>query len=203
MDKKYKHRYNTIASNNQQFAKRVIYQLRAQNPPPIWHNLIPFKFLLEYIRIRQAISSFEKKALFVRVLALDAAKSIIEGENQPLVHGEMNRKIQTWLRENNLYSQPIHEKQQELAQQLEEHFTKLLQADGSSYKSLIKAAYRIPPKYKEFLNSIAVTERQIDDMVCDMTTDTDEQRMDCDKKMKEKHRAFDKARDIELQSIFE
>lgn len=202
MPDNYTKNFNLIAGNESRFARRVIYQMRAQHPPPVWHNLIPFKFLIEYIRIRRAIRTFENNAMVIRKLSLDAARSILDGESHERVHFDMNEKIKTWLQENELFLQIIHGAQIALAQQFEAHYARLLQADGKNYATLVKSVYPIPPRYREFLEGIAETEKQVDDSVCETISNDDKERQECETRMKNKQRAFSKAREIELQQVY-
>jgi hypothetical protein len=200
---KYQINYNEITMNEKRFARRVIYQLRAQNPPPMWHNLIPFKFALEYIRIRRAIRIFEKNAMVVRKLALDAAKSMLEGNNPEIVSKMTSLKIREWLIENDFNYDPVHENQVLLARSYENHFSTLLQAEGKGYEALVRAVYRIPPRYREFFDWIGSMEKQFDDMICELTLETEEEKQNCIMRMKNSQQAYDKARDMELRRVFE
>ena len=78
MSRQYDRNHALIITGERQFARRVICQLRAEDPPPAWYNLIPFTFLFEYIRIRRAISAFQKDARIGRKAALDKARATLE-----------------------------------------------------------------------------------------------------------------------------
>lgn len=202
MAQHYDKKYRPIAINELQFARRVVYQLRAQNPPPAWHNLIPFKFLFEYLRIRRAIRAFSENALAGRKIALDSAKDMLEGESRAVVHENMQKNIWEWLESMGLSTPSIYEQELALAQTYEEHFSNLLTADGTDYGALVRAVYRVPPKYRQFLDRISETEKKIDRMVCDMAPDNGEDRQTCEKRMNAKQRALAKAREIEMAAVF-
>ena len=202
MPEQYRKNLPLINMNEKQFAKRVIYQLRALNPPPLWHNLVPFKFLFEYMKIRRAIRAFEKDAMVVRRIALETAESILKGDKPENAHAAANDRVKDWLKENRLYSVGIHEKQLSVARQFETHFSRLLQSEGNTYAALVRSVYRIPPHYREFLDNISALEIETDSMVCAMTADDANDRRACEARMENKHRAFSKAREMELQEVF-
>lgn len=197
-----KNNYSLIRANEKRFAKRVIYQLRAQDPPPAWHNLIPFQFLFEYIRIRRAAGEFEENAMVVRRTALESALSMAKNQSPDLVRKNMQNTIREWLSRNNLFSQPLLEKQMALAEAYEAHFKTLLAAEGKTYEDLVRRGYRVPPKYREFLDKTARMEAAIDSLVCEMSFEAESERRECENRMEKKHNAFEKAREMEIDRVF-
>ena len=194
--------YKLILSGERRFARRVIYQLRAQNPPPTWHNLIPFKFLFEYIRMRRAVQEFEENAMVVRKCALDAAKDLVNGKSPAVVRETMQATIRKWLEKTGFYSDQVMEKQMALAEAFGSHFESLLEAEGRDYEDLVRQVYRIPPKYQEFLDTIAEIEKEIDRLVCEMSGSDESGFQECMARMKSKQTAFAGARKIEIDRIY-
>jgi len=194
--------YKLILSGERRFARRVIYQLRAQNPPPAWHNLIPFKFLFEYIRMRRAVQEFEENAMVVRKCALDAARDLVNGKSPAVVRETMQATIRKWLEKNGFYSDQVMEKQMALAEAFGSHFESLLEAEGRDYEELVRQVYRIPPKYQEFLDTIAEMEKETDRLVCDMSGSDENGVKECMARMKGKQAAYAGARKIEIDRIY-
>lgn len=202
MSKQYDRNHALITIGERQFARRVIYQFRAQDPPPAWYNLIPFTFLFEYIRIRRAITAFQKDAMTVRKAALDKARATLEGEDAPEIDDRMQRQIRDWLSGHGLFLPSVAEKQEALAGKYAAHFTRLLEAHGREYEDLVRAVYRIPPNYREFLEDVETMEKAIDKTVCEFLQETGKKKEYCDNRMERKQTAFARAREIEIDRIF-
>jgi len=194
--------YKLILAGEKRFARRVIYQLRAQNPPPAWHNLIPFKFLFEYIRMRRAAQAFEQNAMVVRKCALDAAMDLVKGKSPAVVRETMQAAIRKWLEKNGFYSDAMMEKQMALAEAFGSHFESLLEAEGRDYETLVRQVYRIPPKYQEFLDKIAEMEKETDRLACEMSGPEENGFRKCMERMKSKQAAYAGARKIEIDRIY-
>ncbi len=142
--------------------------IRASHPPPAWHYLIPFKFVFEFLSARREIRKFSMDFLFLRKLVLDAARDIGEGGNRQVRDAEVEESIRKWCSSNKLYSESMHQKQLALAALLFDHYSALLKAEGKSYESLIRGAYKTRAGYESFLRKLTAAEREIDQAVVEM-----------------------------------
>jgi len=157
-----------ILAYEEQLAKNVALQIRAGQPRPLWQYFVPFKFLFEIFAAKREMSWFSKDFLFVRKLALDAARDIVEGQDRQESLAEVGAAIKDWLSSHALYSEELHQKQAALADLLCTHYSRLLLAEGKDHTFLVRNAYGSRAEYESFLRRLAAAESEIDRVIVAM-----------------------------------
>jgi hypothetical protein len=157
--------YNIILAAEIQFAKEVTLGVIYQQPPSAWHYLLPGMFIIDYLRRISAISRYTKHFMFPRKLALDAARSLLEGQEKSGIDARIESDIENWLNSLKLYSQELIQAQQRGIDLLIEHYHKLQDAEGNSLRELIENAYPSRQGYEAHVHELAVVEADIDRVI--------------------------------------
>ena len=152
-----------LLEQEKRFAKRVVYVMRARNPPPWWHLLIPFRFLLEYFSFRKNVRRFTEKYLLLKRMALSAACRAVEHGDRNKSRREMQSELRDfWMHDQRIDSRELYERLGEMADLLLEHYCRLLETGEKEYTSMIRKAYRVPSEYREHLEGMERVEGKID-----------------------------------------
>jgi hypothetical protein len=175
MSRKSRNRKHTlILDYEEQFAKVVAFKIRASHSKPVWHFFVPFMMVFEYLATKKAFGLFVRNFLFVKKLALDAARDTIDAEDRQNTPAEMETRIKEWLSTHTLFSPNLHRKQTALAKLLFEHYSLLFRAEGKRYEHLVKNAYVNRTDYESFLQKLSAIENEIDHIVVQMRGETAE-----------------------------
>ena len=182
--------YNIILTAETQFAKEVTLGVIYQQPPSAWHYLVPGMFIIDYLRRGTAISRYTRHFMFPRKLALDAARSLLKGQEKPGIDTRIENDLQHWLKSLKLYSQELIQAQKRAIDLLIEHYHKLQEAEGDSIYELIENAYTSREAYETHLRELTSAEEDIDRVIVDKTGKKNE-------KLKEKLQL--EARQVEIR----
>lgn len=155
-------KYDMILAAEEAFARQVALGVIVTTPQSVWHYLIPFMFVLDFLRRNATIRHYTKHFMFPRKLAIDAARDILEGEERAKRLSEIDPVLEAWLNNLNLYSLAIHKKQKEVVHLVVEHYLKLLKAGGESYSALVRSGYDNRQSYEAYLSGIAKAEEELD-----------------------------------------
>ena len=158
-------KYNLILSAEEQFAREVTLGAIVARPPSAWFALIPGMFIIDYLRRGSAIRKFAKHFMFPRKLAVDAARAIIQGEDEASVRSNVEKDTGAWLSGLSLYSEELLKAHLALLDVLIEHYSALLNAEGDSYYLLVGAAYQNRENLKSCLENITTAENEVDRQV--------------------------------------
>jgi hypothetical protein len=191
-------KYEMILKEEILFAKNVALQIRALKPQPLWHLLIPFKFLLEFFAAKQEVDRFADSFLMPRKLALDAAHQFVMGEDRDRVLASVGNHLRNWLSEQKLFSRPVYQKLMAEVDVLIDHYVKLLQAEGNSYEVLVRNAYQTREPYAALLQELSTLEKAIDEAVVQMAGGDEIMR----KHLTAKQEILAESRARKLRSIF-
>ena len=192
-------KYDIILSYEESFARIVAIRMIIERPLSIWHYLIPFLFLFEFLRRRKETRIFSENFLFVKKLALDVSLDINKGEDRQNRAAKIEDEIKDRLTSQNLYSWEIHQKQIAEVNLLIDHYCKLLNAEGKSYESLVKNAYQTQDNYKAFLRQLTSAEKAIDRAVIKTLGETEE----IGEEIAKKRRIIDEIRAKGIDKIFQ
>jgi hypothetical protein len=157
--------YNLILSAEEQFAREVTLGAIVARPPSAFFYLIPGMFIIDYLRRGSAIRKYAKHFMFPRKLAIDAARAIIQGEDEASVRSHLEKDTGAWLSALNLYSEELLKAHLALLDVLNEHYAALLKAEGDSYYLLVGAAYRNRENLQSCLENITTAENEVDRQV--------------------------------------
>ena len=154
--------HNIILAAETQFAKEVALGVIYQQPPSAWHYLVPGMFIIDYLRRGSAISRYTKHFMFTRKLALDAARSLLEGQEKSGIDARIESDIENWLNSLKLYSQELIQAQKRAIDLLIEHYRELQDAEGDSLHELIEKAYPSREAYESHVRELTSAEKDID-----------------------------------------
>jgi len=166
--------YGIILSYEESFARAVAIGVIVRGPLTVWHFLIPFVFIFDFFRRKRDTEIFTKNFLFVKKLALDAAFDINKGEDRQSQLAQIKNETRDRLTSQKLYSWGIHQGLMKEVDLLIDHYSKLLEAEGNSYESLVKNAYQTQENYEAFLHQLTSIEREIDRAVIKTLGETEE-----------------------------
>ena len=155
-------KYDLIINAEKQFAREVTLGVIVQQPLSVWHYLLPGMFIIDFLRRTSAISRYTKHFMFPRQLALDAAKRLLQGYAEADVDSRLAADIETWLNSLKLYSPQLARAQQSAVDLLIAHYSKLLNAEGSSHLELIENAYGSRKAFEAHVRELASVEAEID-----------------------------------------
>jgi hypothetical protein len=156
-----------ILSAEESFARLVALGLWVKRPLTTWHYLIPGMFIFDILRRNQAISRYSAVFLFPRKTALDAALDVIRGEDRESRLSRAEEKIREWLESLSLYSDSLQHAHRGQVSVLVEHYSRLLQSEGSTYSSLLRGCYVTGLDYQAYLQRLEKAEQEVDRAVAE------------------------------------
>ena len=165
--------YNLILSAEEQFAREVTLGAIVARPPSAFFYLIPGMFIIDFLRRGSAIRKYAKHFMFPRKLAIDAARSIIQGEDEVSVKSRVEQDTGTWLSALNLYSKELLRAHLALVDVLREHYSALLNAEADSYYLLVDDAYQNGDNFQSTLQKITEAENKVDRQIIELHGDND------------------------------
>ena len=167
-------KYGIILSYEESFARAVATRMIIMKPLSVWHLLIPFVFAFDFFQRKRDAEIFAKNFLFTKKLALDAAVAKNQGEDRQSQLAKIENETRDRLTLQKLYSWGIHQGQTKGVNLLIDHYSKLLEAEGDSYPSLVKNAYQTRDNYEAFLHQLTAIEKEIDRAVVGLLGEREE-----------------------------
>ena len=167
-------KYGFILSYEESFARAVAMRMIIMKPLSAWHFLMPFVFVFDFLRRKRETEIFTRNFLFTKKLALDAALDISRGEDRQSKLAKIENETRDRLTSQKLYSWGIHQGQMTEVNLLIDHYSKLLEAEGDSYQSLVKNAYKTREHFEAFLHQLTSMEKEIDRAVIGTLGKTEE-----------------------------
>jgi hypothetical protein len=158
-------KYNLILNAEEQFAREVTLGAIVARPPSAWFYFIPGMFIIDYLRRGSAIRKYAKHFMFPRKLAVDAARALIQGEDEASVRSSVEKDTGAWLSGLSPYSEELLKAHLGLLDVLIEHYSALLNAEGDSYYLLVGAAYQNRENLQSCLENITTAENEVDRQV--------------------------------------
>jgi len=169
-------KYDIILASEEAFARRVALGVIVSTPQSVFHYLIPFMFVMDFLRRNATIKNYTKHFMFPRKLAIDAARDIFGGEERTRRLSEIGPQVEAWLGELKLPSQSIHGIQMEIISLLVDHYVSLLKAQGDTIHALIRNAYGSRYRYQDFLNRYLSKEKELDQAILHYLGDSEKLR---------------------------
>ena len=157
-------KYNIIRSEERRLAKAVAKKIVKIPDITVWVFMIPFIFVVNFLKYKRTSETFALNFLFTKRLALDAALDIIkEGLQRQDVVVRINDRTRDILASDTqgVYSEKIRMKQMNEINLLLDHYLKLFEAEGKNYKSLVKNAYQTQDNYRTFLQQLTAAEKAV------------------------------------------
>jgi hypothetical protein len=191
-------KYDMILFAEEALARQVALGVIVTNPLSVWHYLIPFMFIFDFLRRGSAINRYAKLFIFPRKLAMDAARDIIEGEDQKERLSWVEEGIKVWLESLELYSQSIQAAHVKVVKVLIDHYTKLLQTEGDTYNDLVENAYMTQSNYQAHLSQLKALEQEVDRAIIEKLGETEKLR----EKLLAEEQQLEKMRQKRIDDIF-
>jgi len=130
----------------------------------VWEIMIPVIFILNYAKLKQSREIFIQNQMFTKKMALDAA---LDMKKKDTSKETVMAQIQTKTKElvssvpGGIYSDDIRRQQLKEIDLLVDHYTRLLNAAGKDYASLVIHAYQTAADYASFLEALKSTENEV------------------------------------------
>lgn len=172
MLKELEKKYDIILSAEEEFARGVALGVLVKRPITSWHVLIPGMFILDFLRRSSEIKRYSNLFLFPRKLALALALDTSKGEEMKNGISRAEEEIRQWLTSLQLCSDRLHRGHMEEIRLLIDHYSKLLDAGGNSYHSLVKNAYKTQENYEAYLHQLASVEKRVDQAIAEIREET-------------------------------
>jgi hypothetical protein len=130
----------------------------------VWDVVMPVVLVVNFIRFKKDREIFAENLLFTKDLALKAAFDMAKDakSKREVVRG-IERQTAAILGDDRkgIYSPEIRVQQIKEVELLIEHYSKLLESEGSDYDSLVAAAYRNPQDLRRFFAKLGEVEREV------------------------------------------
>ena len=145
-------------------AQGVAFSLIRPKTLTVWEIMIPVIFILNYAKLKQSREIFIQNQMFTKKMALDAA---LDMKKKDTSKETVMAQIQTKTKElvssvpGGIYSDDIRRQQLKEIDLLVDHFTRLLNAAGKDYASLVIHAYQTAADYSSFLEALKSTENEV------------------------------------------
>ena len=130
----------------------------------VWEIMIPVIFILNYAKLKQSREIFIQNQMFTKKMALDAA---LDMKKKDTSKETVMAQIQTKTKElvssvpGGIYSDDIRRQQLKEIDLLVDHYTRLLNAAGKDYASLVTHAYQTATDYSSFLEALKSAENEV------------------------------------------
>jgi hypothetical protein len=130
----------------------------------VWEIMIPVIFILNYAKLKQSREILIQNQMFTKKMALDAA---LDMKKKDTSKETVMAQIQTKTKElvssvpGGIYSDDIRRQQLKEIDLLVDHFTRLLNAAGKDYASLVTHAYQTAADYSSFLEALKSAENEV------------------------------------------
>jgi hypothetical protein len=163
----YLKKYGMILAAEESFARLVALGLWVKRPLTPWHYLIPGMFIFDILRRNQAVSRYSAVFIFPRKTALDTALDVIRGEDRESRISRAEEKTREWLESLGLDSDSLHHAHRGQTSILVDHYSRLLQSEGSTYFSLLRGGYVTRLDYQAYLQRLGEAEQEVDRAVAE------------------------------------
>ncbi|MFC2040795.1 NF038143 family protein [Chloroflexota bacterium] len=157
-------KYDSILAWEKRLAKAVAARVVKIPQLTVWAFMIPFIFILNFFRYKRSSTIFSLNFLFTKKLALEGALDIAKkGEQKQDVIVRIEEKTASILAADTrgVYSSGIRQKQMSEIKLLLEHYLKLLEAEGKTFESMVRNAYKNAEQYKVFMRELARAEKAV------------------------------------------
>ena len=130
----------------------------------VWEIMIPVIFILNYAKLKHSRELFIQNQMFTKKMALDAALDMKKKDaSKETVMAQIESKTKELVSSvpGGIYSDDIRRQQLKEMDLLIDHFSKLLNAEGKDYASLVTSAYGSATEYHAFLNQLKSAENEV------------------------------------------
>jgi len=157
-------KYENILAQENAVAKAVARSVIGQNPVTAWDVLIPIVFIFNVLKFKRAREIFSLNFLFTKKLALQGAFDMIKtGQSREDALAQIRNRTSEILASDKkgIYSIKIRQKQMREVELLLDHYSRLLNADGKDYSSMVRNAYLTRNGYVAFAKQLEGIEKEV------------------------------------------
>jgi hypothetical protein len=116
------------------------------------------------VKLKQSREIFIQNQIFTKKMALDAALDMKKkGASKDTIMMQIKAKTKELLTSvpGGIYSDDIRRQQLKEIELLVDHYTKLLNAEGQDYASLVTSAYQSAREYNSFFRQLKSAEKEV------------------------------------------
>ena len=160
----YYKKFKIIFERERSMAQGLASSLIRPKTLTVWEIMIPVIFILNYAKLKQSREILIQNQMFTKKMALDAA---LDMKKKDTSKETVMAQIQTKTKElvssvpGGIYSDDIRRQQLKEIDLLVDHFTRLLNAAGKDYASLVTHAYQTAADYSSFLEALKSAENEV------------------------------------------
>ena len=164
MAEDYYQKFKIIFKRERSMAQGLALSLIRFKTLTVWEIMIPVIFILNYVKLKHSREIFVENQMFTKKMALDAA---LDMKKKDRSKETVMAQIQTKTKElvssvpGGIYSDDIRRQQLKEIDLLVDHYTRLLNAVGKDYASLVTHAYQTAADYSSFLEALKSTENEV------------------------------------------
>jgi hypothetical protein len=145
-------------------AQGVAFSLIRPKTLTVWEIMIPVIFILNYVKLKHSREIFVQNQMFTKKMALDAALDMKKKDaTKEMVLGQIQTKTKELVSSvpGGIYSDDIRRQQLKEIDLLIDHYTRLLNAAGKDYASLVTHAYQTAADYSSFTEALQSAEKEV------------------------------------------
>lgn len=164
MAEDYYQKFKIIFERERSMAQGLALSLIRTKTLTVWEIMIPVIFILNYVKLKQSREIFVQNQMFTKKMALDAA---LDMKKKDASKETLMAQIQSKTKElvssvpGGIYSDDIRRQQLKEIDLLIDHYSKLLNAEGQDYASLVTDVYQSATEYNSFFNQLKLAETEV------------------------------------------
>ncbi len=161
--------YHVLWEQEKKFAQEVVCVMRANSERPWWYCFVPFKSLFEYLALKRNVRHFSTRHLGLKKIALSAAYSAVQHQDQERGAREVQRGLQKfWMQQGGIEHQHLYKLLASWLDLLFRHYYLLLSTGEEDYPLMLRKVYPSPEEYTRFHEQLIRIERKVDQAVMDI-----------------------------------
>lgn len=160
----YYKKFKVISDRERTMAQGVAVSLIRPKPLTVWEIMIPVIFILNYVKVKESREILVQNQMFTKKMALDAALDMKKKNvTKETVMAEIQSKTEELVSSvpGGIYSDDIRQQQLAEVDLLIDHYSRLLNAPGKDYASLVKNVYQSAAEYSSFLEALKAAEKEV------------------------------------------
>jgi hypothetical protein len=160
----YYKKFKIILEKEELMARRLALSLIKPKQLTVWEIMIPVIFILNYVKLKHSREIFVQNQMFTKQMALDAALDMKKkGATKETVMAQIQSKTEELVSSvpGGIYSDDIRRQQLIETDLLIDHYTRLLNASGKDYASLVTHVYQTAEAYSSFLEALKAAEKEV------------------------------------------
>ena len=157
-------KYENILAQENTVAKSVARSVIGESSVTVWDVLIPIVFIFNMLKFKRAREIFALNFLFTKKLALQGAFDMIKtGQSREDALAQIRSRTSEILAadKKGIYSIKIRQKQMREMELLLDHYSRLLNAEGKDYSSMVRNAYLSRKDYGAFAKQLEGIEKEV------------------------------------------